>query len=162
VGNFVGMLATFADAAKHRGSRTVKHRAVKRRTVVMGIGATAGVAAAGGLALDAQASSNSSTSASSASSASSSDSLVFDPDGKTVDPTNAPILFANSIGGYMPSSVADAAGVGAGGMGGGGGMPSGAPTEGAAPSGSTSNANGNTNATGGATASNQLLALAAG
>ena len=46
----------------------------------MGIGATAGVAAAGGIALSAQASSNSSTPASSASS---SDSLVFDPDGYT-------------------------------------------------------------------------------
>ena len=175
----------------------------------MGIGATAGVAAAGGIALSAQASSNSSTPASSASS---SDSLVFDPDGytkltttvtdtdgndhsvtyhfwkaityvakpvdatyqslivsapveidgKTVDPTNAPILFANSVGGYMPSSVADATGVGAGGMGGGGGMPSGAPTGSAAAGASAPNANGNTNATGGATASNQLLALAAG
>ncbi|MGW1745678.1 subtype B tannase [Streptomyces sp. NPDC002092] len=175
----------------------------------MGIGATAGVAAAGGITLSAQASGDSS---SSASSASSSGSLVFDPsgytklmttvtdtdgndhsvtyhfwkaityvakpvdatyqslivsapveiDGKAVDPTDAPILFANSIGGYMPSSVADATGVGAGGMGGGGGMPSGAPSGSAAPSASAPNANGSTNATGGATASNQLLALAAG
>ncbi|MEU6143188.1 subtype B tannase [Streptomyces sp. NPDC047081] len=177
----------------------------------MGIGATAGVAAVGGIALSAQASSGSS------SSSSSSDSLVFDPDayekltttvtdtagdehsvtyhfwkaityvakpvdetyqslvvsvpveidGKAVDASNAPILFANSVGGYMPSSVADATGIGAGGMtGGGGGAPSGAPTGSAAPSASASasasNANGNTNATGGATASNQLLALAAG
>ncbi|MGW2961692.1 subtype B tannase [Streptomyces sp. NPDC001220] len=173
----------------------------------MGIGATAGVAAVGGIALSAQASSDSSSG--------SSDSLKFDPDaytkltttvtdtdgddhsvtyhfwkaityvakpvdetyqslvvsapveidGETVDPTNAPILFANSVGGYMPSSVADATGVGAGGMSAGGGAPSGAPTGGAAPSASastTSNANGNTNATGGATASNQLLALLAG
>ncbi|MGW7237174.1 subtype B tannase [Streptomyces sp. NPDC054804] len=173
----------------------------------MGIGATAGVAAVGGIALSAQASSGSSSG--------SADSLKFDPDaytkltttvtdtdgddhsvtyhfwkaityvakpvdetyqslvvsapveidGETVDPTNAPILFANSVGGYMPSSVADATGVGAGGMSAGGGAPSGAPTGGAAPGASastTSNANGNTNATGGATASNQLLALLAG
>ncbi|MGW7422196.1 subtype B tannase [Streptomyces sp. NPDC054813] len=173
----------------------------------MGIGATAGVAAVGGIALSAQASSDSSSG--------SSDSLKFDPDaytkltttvtdtdgadhsvtyhfwkaityvanpvdetyqslvvsapveidGETVDPTNAPILFANSVGGYMPSSVADATGVGAGGMSAGGGAPSGAPTGSAAPGASastTSNANGNTNATGGATASNQLLALLAG
>ncbi|WP_283948453.1 subtype B tannase [Streptomyces panaciradicis] len=82
-------------------------------------------------------------------------------DGKAVDASDAPILFANSVGGYMPSSVADATGVGAGGMGGGapgGGAPSGS----AAPSASAPGANGNTNATGGATASNQLLALAAG
>nr|WP_203616101.1 subtype B tannase [Streptomyces sp. SID13726] len=84
-------------------------------------------------------------------------------DGTAVDASNAPILLANSIGGYMPSSVATATGVGAGGMGGGGGAPSGAPTGSAAPSASAaSNANANTNATGGATASNQLLALAAG
>ncbi|WP_406447374.1 Tat pathway signal sequence domain protein [Streptomyces sp. NBC_01613] len=171
----------------------------------MGIGATAGVAAVGGIALNAQASSGSKAS-------SSADALTFDPDaytkltttvtdtdgndhsvtyhfwkaityvakpvdetyqslivsapveidGKAVDASDAPILFANSVGGYMPSSVADATGVGAGGMSGGGGAPSGAPTGSAAPSASASNANGNTNATGGATASNQLLALAAG
>ncbi|MFJ9706444.1 subtype B tannase [Streptomyces sp. NPDC101234] len=168
----------------------------------MGIGAAAGVAAVGGVALSAQASSNSS---------SSSGSLTFDPDGyskltktitdaegtehevtyhfwkaityvadpvdatyqslivsapveidgKTVDPTDAPILLANSIGGYMPSSVADATEVG----GGGSAMGGGAAPSGAAPSSATSaapGANGNTNATGGATSSNQLLALAAG
>lgn len=186
----------------------MKHRAVKRRTVVMGIGATAGVAAVGGVALSAQASSSSSSS--------SSDSLTFDPDGYSkltttitdtegtehnvtyhfwkaityvanpvdatyqslivsapveidgtaVDPTNAPILLANSIGGYLPASVADATEVGGGGSAAGGGTPpSGAAPSGAAPSSSASaasNANGNTNAAGGATASNQLLALAAG
>ncbi|RPE43007.1 hypothetical protein EDD90_6175 [Streptomyces sp. Ag109_O5-1] len=168
----------------------------------MGIGATAGVAAVGGIALSAQASSNPS---------SSSDSLTFDPDGyskltktitdtegtehevtyhfwkaityvadpvdatyqslivsapveidgKTVDPTDAPILLANSVGGYMPSSVADATEVG----GGGSAMGGGAAPSGAAPSSATSaapGANGNTNASGGATSSNQLLALAAG
>lgn len=164
----------------------------------MGIGATAGAAAVGGIALNAHASSDSA----------SSDSLVFDPDaytkltttvtdtdgndhvvtyhfwkaitylakpvdekyqslnvsvpveidGKAVDATDAPILFANSVGGYMPSSVADATGIGASGgiVGPGGGAPS------AAPSASAPGANGNTNATGGALNSNQLLALAAG
>ncbi|MGW7252740.1 subtype B tannase [Streptomyces sp. NPDC054834] len=183
----------------------------------MGLGATAGVAAVGGIALSAHAAGDSSAS-------SSSDSLVFDPDGytkltttitdadgtdhdvtyhfwkaityvaepvdekyqslnvsvpveidgKAVDASDAPILFANSVGGYMPSSVADATGIGAGGMG--GGMPGGAPSGSASPSTSPSTsagasptasasapgANGNTNATGGALSSNQLLALAAG
>ncbi|WP_416971482.1 subtype B tannase [Streptomyces sp. 4F14] len=185
---------------------------MKRRTVVLGIGATAGAAAVGGIAYSAQAD-DSTTSPSGGTAATG--SLVFDPEGYTkltttvtdtegaehavtyhfwkaityvakpvdatyqslnvsvpveidgvaVDAKNAPILFANSIGGYMPSSVADATGVGGGGMtpGGGGGAPSGAPT--ASPSSATSTApgaNGNTNATGGALASNQLLALAAG
>ena len=137
----------------------MKHRAVKRRSVVIGIGATAGAAAVGGIALSAQASSDKNTS-------SASGTLAFDPDGYTkltttitdadgtdhdvtyhfwkaityvanpvdetyqslnvsvpveidgtaVDATNAPILFANSVGGYMPSSVAEATGVGGGGM----------------------------------------------
>jgi hypothetical protein len=190
----------------------VKHRAVKRRNVIIGIGASAGVAAIGGAALNASASTGGSSG--SGSSGSGDDSLVFDPDaytkltttvtdtegtehsvtyhfwkaityvskpvdetyqslivsapveidGTAVDASNAPILLANSIGGYMPSSVATATGVGSGGMAGGGGAPSGgAPTGSAAPSASAaSNANENTNATGGATSSNQLLALAAG
>ncbi|WP_020121735.1 subtype B tannase [Streptomyces canus] len=176
----------------------------------MGIGATAGAAAVGGIALTANASTGST-------SASADDGLVFDPDdctkltatvtdtegtehavsyhfwkaityvskpvdatyqslivsapveidGTAVDASNAPILLANSVGGYMPSSVADATGVGAGGMGGSGGAPGGAPTGSVAPSASAAsnanaNANENTNATGGATSSNQLLALAAG
>nr|WP_234358720.1 subtype B tannase [Streptomyces sp. NRRL B-24085] len=86
-------------------------------------------------------------------------------DGTAVDASDAPILLANSVGGYMPSSVADATVVGAGGMGGGApsGAPSGAPTGSASASASAApNANENTNANGGATASNQLLALAAG
>ncbi|MFD4877437.1 subtype B tannase [Streptomyces sp. NPDC058420] len=181
----------------------------------MGIGATAGVAAVGGIALSANASSDSKSSSSS----SSSGSLVFDPDaytkltktitdtagtkhtvvyhfwkaityvakpvdatyqslivsapveidGKAVDASNAPILFANSVGGYLPASVSTATEVGGGGSAmGGGAAPSGAPTGStsgsAAPSTSASapGANGNTNATGGATSSNQLLALAAG
>ncbi len=135
----------------------MKHRAVKRRTVVMGLGATAGAAAVGGLALSANASDASGTP---------SDALVFDKDayteltttitdvagedkkvvyhfwkaltyvadpvdakyqslnvsvpvridGVAVDAGDAPVLLANSVGGYMPSSVADATGVGGGGM----------------------------------------------
>jgi hypothetical protein len=188
----------------------VKHRAIKRRSVVVGLGATAGVAAVGGLALNAQAAGGTS------SASSTSDSLVFDPDayteltttvtdtddndhtvkyrfwkaityvaepvdetyqslnvsvpveidGTAVDASNAPILFANSVGGYMPSSVADATGIGGGGTGGGmpgGGAPSGAPSPSASASaGGTTPGNGNTNGTGGALATNQLLALAAG
>ncbi|MEV0475213.1 subtype B tannase [Streptomyces prunicolor] len=180
----------------------------------MGIGATAGVAAVGGIALSANASSSKS---SSPSSSSSSDTLVFDPDaytkltktvtdtagtkhtvvyhfwkaityvanpvdptyqslivsspveidGKAVDASNAPILLANSVGGYLPSSVSTATEVGGGGSAmGGGAAPSGAPSSSASASASASaaapGANGNTNATGGATSSNQLLALAAG
>ncbi|MFJ9629105.1 subtype B tannase [Streptomyces sp. NPDC101175] len=82
-------------------------------------------------------------------------SVPVEIDGKAVDASDAPILLANSVGGYMPSSVATATGVGAGGMSGGGAAPS-------ASASTASNANGNTNATGGATAGNQLLALAAG
>lgn len=47
-------------------------------------------------------------------------------DGTAVDATRVPILLANSVGGYLPSSVADATEVGGAGMGG-GGMPGGAP-----------------------------------
>ncbi|MEV6509631.1 subtype B tannase [Streptomyces sp. NPDC051642] len=176
----------------------------------MGIGATAGVAAVGGIALSANASS------SKTSSSSSSDTLVFDPDaytkltttitdtagtdhsvtyhfwkaityvakpvdatyqslnvsvpveidGTAVDATNAPILFANSVGGYMPSSVADATGIGGGSAsaGPGAGAPSGGTSSsaGPAPSASASNATGATNGTGGALSTNQFLALAAG
>ncbi|MFD5265407.1 subtype B tannase [Streptomyces sp. NPDC058335] len=170
----------------------------------MGIGATAGAAAVGGLALSAQASSSDTSSTSASDTLG---SLAFDPDahteltttvtdtagtehsvtyhfwkaityvakpvdekyqslnvsvpvkidGTAVDASNAPILFANSVGGYMPSSVADATGIGGGSggpTGGGGGAPS--------PSASASNATGDTNATGGALSTNQLLALAAG
>ncbi|WP_190171385.1 subtype B tannase [Streptomyces mirabilis] len=142
----------------------------------MGIGATAGAAAAGGFALSANASSTSSKSSGA------SDSLVFDKDayteltttitdadgtdhtvvyhfwkaityvarpvdakyqslnvsvpvkidGKAVDATNAPIVFANAVGGYMPSSVADATGVGGAEMT--GGMPTGGAGGSASPS----------------------------
>ncbi|MEV5314139.1 subtype B tannase [Streptomyces sp. NPDC052610] len=145
----------------------------------MGIGAAAGVAAVGGVALNAQASGTS------ASAASGSDALRFDPDGytkltttitdadgtdhdvtyhfwkavtyvakpvdaayqclnvsvpveidgKAVDASGAPILFANSVGGYMPSSVAEATGVGGGGM-------TGAPGGGASASPSTGTGSG--------------------
>ncbi|MFF7597231.1 subtype B tannase [Streptomyces mirabilis] len=152
----------------------------------MGIGATAGAAAAGGFALSANASSTS------AKSSGASDSLVFDKDayteltttitdadgtdhtvvyhfwkaityvaspmdakyqslnvsvpvkidGKAVDATNAPIVFANAVGGYMPSSVADATGVGGvemtGGMPTGGAGGSASPSASAGPSASSS------------------------
>ena len=156
----------------------MKHRAVRRRSVVIGAGVAAGAAAVGGLALTAQAEDTKGGS-------SASGALEFDEDayttltttitdaagdehevtyrfhkaityvskpvdakyqslnisipvkidGKTVDATRAPILLANSVGGYMPSSVADATGVG-GGMGG-AGAPSGAPSSSAAPSASS-------------------------
>ncbi|QIY77118.1 subtype B tannase [Streptomyces sp. RLB1-33] len=146
----------------------------------MGIGATAGVAVAGGFALSANASSAGSKSSGA------SDSLVFDKDayteltttitdadgtdhtvvyhfwkaityvaspvdakyqslnvsvpvkidGKAVDATNAPIVLANSVGGYMPSSVADATGVGGAEMT--GGMPTGGAGGSASPSASPS------------------------
>lgn len=151
----------------------------------MGIGATAGAAAVGGIALSAQAADSGDTSGSSASSASSSDALAFDPDGytkltttitdasgtdrevtyhfwkaltyvadpvdetyqslnvsvpveidgKAVDASDAPIILANSVGGYMPSSVSDADGVGGGGI---AGMPPGGSTGGSADGGSAS------------------------
>lgn len=180
----------------------------------MGIGATAGVAAVGGIALTAQASGG--TGGSSASESSSSDALVFDKDaystltttitdadgaeheveyrfykaityvakpvdekyqslnvsvpvkidGTAVDATRAPILFANSVGGYMPSSVADATGVGGGGMSGmpGGGTPSASASPSATASASgevASGGNGMVNGQG-ETVSLPKLALAAG
>ncbi|GGX17770.1 tannase [Streptomyces chartreusis] len=193
----------------------MKHRAVKRRSVVMGIGATAGVAAAGGIALTAQASSGTGAASggSGAAGAASSNALTFDKDayttltttitdadgadheveyrfykavtyvaapvdekyqclnvsvpvridGTAVDATDAPILFANSVGGYMPSSVADATGVGGGGA---TGMPGGSPSASTAPSASASGevasgGNGTVNAQGGMV-SLPKLALAAG
>ncbi|CAL9660589.1 subtype B tannase [Streptomyces sp. enrichment culture] len=136
----------------------MKHRAVKRRNVVIGLGATAGAAAVGGIALTAQAS----TGTAGSKSKKASGSLVFDRnayteltttitavdgsekevtyhfwkaityvanpvdvehqslvvsvpvaiDGKAVDATDAPILFTNSVGGYMPANVSAATGVG--------------------------------------------------
>ncbi len=59
-------------------------------------------------------------------------SVPVEINGVAVDATNAPILFANNVGGYMPSSVADAAGVGEAGMKG----PTGGKPQTAAPSGS--------------------------
>lgn len=175
---------------------------------MLGLGATAGVAAVGGIALSAQASSG--TGAASGS-ASASRGLVFDEDGYTtlsttitdangddhevtyrfwkavtyvaepvdetyqslnvsvpvkidgrsVDASGAPILFANSVGGYMPSSVADATGVGGGGM---TGTPGGAASPSASASGSgevQSGGNGMVDAQGGMV-SLPKLALAAG
>ena len=150
----------------------------------MGIGATVGVAAAGGFALSANASGTGSKSSGA------SDSLVFDKDayteltttitdadgtdhtvvyhfwkaityvaspvdekyqslnvsvpvkidGKAVDATDAPIVLANSVGGYMPSSVADATGVGGAEMT--GGMPTGGTGGSASPSPSASSSGG--------------------
>jgi hypothetical protein len=150
----------------------------------MGIGATAGVAAAGGFALSANASGTGSKSSGAT------DSLVFDKDayteltttitdadgtdhtvvyhfwkaityvaspvdekyqslnvsvpvkidGKAVDATDAPIVLANSVGGYMPSSVADATGVGGAEMT--GGMPTGGTGGSASPSPSASSSGG--------------------
>ncbi|MFE2315936.1 subtype B tannase [Streptomyces sp. NPDC059441] len=150
----------------------------------MGIGATVGVAAAGGFALSANASGTGSKSSGA------SGSLVFDKDayteltttitdadgtdhtvayhfwkaityvaspvdekyqslnvsvpvkidGKAVDATDAPIVLANSVGGYMPSSVADATGVGGAEMT--GGMPTGGTGGSASPSPSASSSGG--------------------
>jgi hypothetical protein len=91
-------------------------------------------------------------------------SVPVESDGRAVDASGAPILFANPVGGCLPSSVADATGVGAagapGGPGAGAGTPSTAPSASApAPA---PGAGGNTNGTGGALNTNQLLALAAG
>ncbi|BBC34876.1 hypothetical protein SGFS_061700 [Streptomyces graminofaciens] len=188
----------------------MKHRAVKRRNVIVGLGATAGVAAIGGFALDAQASGGSGTKASG--STGSAVALTFDKDdytevtttittddgdktvkyhfykaityvtkpvdekyqslnvsvpveidGKTVDATDAPILFANSVGGYMPSSVADATGVGGAAM---TGMPGSAAPSASASTGTGSgevDSGGNGQVDGqGETVSNAKLALAAG
>ncbi|MER5178759.1 subtype B tannase [Streptomyces sp. NPDC002896] len=89
-------------------------------------------------------------------------SVPVEIDGKTVDATDAPVLFANSVGGYMPSSVADATGVGGAGM-------TGMPTGGGAPSASASSSTGEVQSGGNAQVNNQgemvsnaKLALAAG
>jgi acetyl esterase/lipase len=78
-------------------------------------------------------------------------------DGVAVDATDAPIVFANSVGGYMPSSVAEAEGVDGAGM---TGMPGGAP-DGDAP-GSEVATGGNAMLNGGERVSLSKLALAAG
>ncbi|CAL9539622.1 hypothetical protein SUDANB145_04194 [Streptomyces sp. enrichment culture] len=84
-------------------------------------------------------------------------------DGKTVDATGAPILFANSVGGYMPSSVAEATGVGGGGMGGGGAAPSGSAAPSASASSSTGTESGSSaQLSGGKMVSLPQLGLAAG
>jgi hypothetical protein len=78
-------------------------------------------------------------------------------DGTAVDVRGAPILLANSVGGYMPSSVADAAEVGAAGLRGPMGPPPGA--GGAAPEAATGS---NAMLARGRRVSNAQLALAAG
>ncbi|MFJ3091017.1 subtype B tannase [Streptomyces sp. NPDC086838] len=164
----------------------MKHRSVNRRSVVIGLGATAGVAAIGGITLTAQAENTDGTDSKGASP---NDALAFDQDdytektesiadasgtehsvtyrffkarsyvtspsdsdhqslvvsvpvkidGMAVDPSHAPIVLANAVGAYMPSTVADATGVGQAklemtGMGG-GPMPGGTPAGGGMPSG---------------------------
>ncbi|MGW5658280.1 subtype B tannase [Streptomyces humi] len=52
-------------------------------------------------------------------------SVPVSVDGTAVDATHAPILLANNVGGYMPSSVAGATGIGGGGGAGGPGGPGG-------------------------------------
>lgn len=79
-------------------------------------------------------------------------------DGVAVDAANAPIVFANSVGGYMPSSVAEAEGVGGGGM---TGMPGGAPA-GMTPGGGEVTTGGNAMLNRGEMVSLSKLALAAG
>ncbi|MFG2590784.1 subtype B tannase [Streptomyces sp. NPDC048438] len=94
-------------------------------------------------------------------------SVPVEIDGQPVNASGAPILLANSVGGYMPSSVADATGVGGGGMG--GGMPPGgggaSPSPGAPAAGGTgevpSGGNGQLDDAG-KRVSNAELALAAG
>lgn len=82
-------------------------------------------------------------------------------DGKAVDASTAPILFANSVAGYLPSSVATAAAVGAAGMGGGpAGGDGGAPPQGAPPAGAPTGAP--AGGPGGGMGQRQQLALAAG
>lgn len=61
-------------------------------------------------------------------------------DGRPVDARRAPIVFANSVGGYMPASVKDATGVGAGHPA--GGPPPGAPSGGGVQSGGNAMLNG--------------------
>ncbi|GGZ04883.1 subtype B tannase [Streptomyces poonensis] len=190
-----------------------KHAAVKRRTVVIGLGTAAGAAAVGGFALNARA-----TDSSPARSSGTSDSLVFDTDayteltttlstddgdkevkyhfykavtyvaapvdekyqslnvsvpveidGASVDASRAPVLLANSVGGYMPSSVADATGVGGAAMTGapgggtGGASPSGSPSASASAGTGEVASGGNAQLDGrGQMVSNAKLALAAG
>ncbi|GAA0499418.1 alpha/beta hydrolase [Paractinoplanes deccanensis] len=71
-------------------------------------------------------------------------------DGKAVDATDAPILFSNSVGGYMPSSVATATGVG------------GAAMTGATGAGGVASGGNAMLGAGGEMVSNAKLALAAG
>lgn len=87
-------------------------------------------------------------------------SVPIEIDDVAVDASNAPILFANSVGGYMPSSTANAEGVGGGGMTGLGGTPPAGAT-GTAPIEVQTGGNAMINQTGGRV-SNAKYALAAG
>lgn len=83
-------------------------------------------------------------------------SVPVEINGVAINATNAPILFANSVGGYMPSSVVDATGVGEAGMRG--------PTGGTPPTGVPATAASGSNAmlSQGKKISNAQRALAAG
>ncbi|PZO85436.1 MAG: Tat pathway signal sequence domain protein, partial [Acinetobacter johnsonii] len=85
-------------------------------------------------------------------------SVPVEIDGKAVDAQRAPILFANKVGGYMPSSVAEAEGIGggAGMMGPPPGMGGGLPNKGEVASGS------NAMVSQGKRISNAEIALASG
>lgn len=85
-------------------------------------------------------------------------------DGKRVDSSGSPILFSNSVGGYMPSSVADATGIGGAPMRGLPPMGMQAPPQGVAPTGigGEVQSGGNAMIAGGKRVSNAELALAAG
>lgn len=82
-------------------------------------------------------------------------SLPVAIDGVAIDASNAPILFANSVGGYMPSSVAEAEGVGGGGI-------TGLPPGGGAGAPAEVQTGGNAMLNRGERVSNAKLALAAG
>jgi len=91
-------------------------------------------------------------------------SVPISIDGRAIDASGAPILFANSVGGYMPSSVAQATGIDespitgmpAGPQGAPGGSPGGRPSAGGVQSG------GNAMINAGERVSNPKLALASG
>ena len=80
-------------------------------------------------------------------------------DGILIDASNAPILLSNSVGGYMPSSVAEATGIDGSSM---TGMPAAAPASAAAPAGTEVQSGGNAMLNMGERVSNAKLALAAG
>lgn len=90
-------------------------------------------------------------------------SVPVEIDGKAVNATGAPILLANSVGGYMPSSVAEATGVGGGEMTGGpGGGAAGGASASASPSTSASASSGNGSGSGGVQSGGNAMVNAQG